>query len=108
MLKLIAGLTGPSRGTILYAPGVAIGYAPEHFPKIRFRAEEYLYALGRMRRIPTGGPHVNRHLILLLMKNYVRSHRHFPPLVFLLFGMAMLFAYRPNPVTDSYATSAIV
>jgi len=52
LLKLIAGLTVPTRGNILYAPGVAIGYAPEHFPKIRFRAEEYLYALGRMRRIP--------------------------------------------------------
>jgi len=51
---------------------------------------------------------MNRHLILLLMKNYVRSHRHFPPLVFFLFGLAMLYSYRPNPVTDSYAMSAIL
>lgn len=52
LLKLLAGLTRPSRGNIRYAPGVAVGYAPEHFPNIRFRADEYLYALGRMRRIP--------------------------------------------------------
>lgn len=52
LLKMIAGISRPSAGVIRLAPNLAVGYAPEQFPKVRFRAEEYLTHLGRMRRMP--------------------------------------------------------
>lgn len=52
LLKIIAGLTKPSAGVVRRAPNMSVGYAPEQFPRVRFRAEEYLTHLGRIRRIP--------------------------------------------------------
>ncbi|CAG5087827.1 ABC transporter-related protein [Thermobacillus xylanilyticus] len=52
LLKLIAGITRPSAGAVRRAPELTVGYAPERFPPVRFRAEEYLAHLGRIRRIP--------------------------------------------------------
>jgi ABC-type multidrug transport system, ATPase component len=52
LLKLIAGISRPSAGAIRRAPGLTVGYAPEQFPRVRFRAEDYLMHLGRIRRIP--------------------------------------------------------
>lgn len=52
LLKLIAGLTQPSNGKIIRQPDTVIGYAPEHFPRVRFSAEEYLYAMGMIHNIP--------------------------------------------------------
>jgi ABC-type multidrug transport system ATPase subunit len=52
LLKLIAGISKPSAGAIRRATGLIVGYAPEQFPRVRFRAEEYLMHLGCIRRIP--------------------------------------------------------
>jgi len=52
LLKLIAGIVRPSAGVVRRAPGVTVGYAPERFPGVRFRAEEYLAHPGRIRRMP--------------------------------------------------------
>jgi ABC-type multidrug transport system ATPase subunit len=52
LLKLIAGIGRPSAGVVRRAPGVTVGYAPERFERLRFRAEEYLAHLGRIRRMP--------------------------------------------------------
>ncbi|MEK3884721.1 ABC transporter ATP-binding protein [Paenibacillus sp. PL2-23] len=52
LLKLIAGLVKASSGQIILKPYTKIGYAPEHFPKLRFSAEEYLYAMGRIQHMP--------------------------------------------------------
>lgn len=48
VLKMIAGLIPCTSGEIIYAEDCKIGYAPEQFPKLRFTAEQYLYAMGRI------------------------------------------------------------
>jgi len=52
MLKVIAGLIPCSSGEIIYAKESKIGYAPEKFPRLKFTAEKYLYAMGRIQKLP--------------------------------------------------------
>ncbi|MCR8659514.1 ABC transporter ATP-binding protein [Paenibacillus endoradicis] len=52
ILKLIASLIPCSSGEIIYDKDSKIGYAPEQFPKLKFTAEEYLYAMGRIQKLP--------------------------------------------------------
>ncbi|MEK3884722.1 hypothetical protein [Paenibacillus sp. PL2-23] len=48
------------------------------------------------------------HLITFLLKGYIRSYRYFPPLLFSVISIMMLYSYRPNPVMASYSVSSII
>ena len=78
LLKIIAGISRPSAGVVRRAPNLAVGYAPEQFPKVRFRAEEYLTHLGRMRRMPKEALHRRiRELMDLFQMNSAGPITHF-------------------------------
>lgn len=48
LLKVIAGLVQPTSGKVKYERPFLFHYVPEHFPKMRFTAEEYLMFQGKM------------------------------------------------------------
>lgn len=48
------------------------------------------------------------HLITYMLKSYSRSYRYFPPLIFCLLGIVLVYSYRPNPIMESYAITSIV
>lgn len=47
------------------------------------------------------------HLVNYLLKSYIRSHRYFPAIVFFLLCIMILYSYKPNPVVETYALSAV-
>ncbi|PZS36488.1 MAG: hypothetical protein DLM59_01195 [Pseudonocardiales bacterium] len=54
LLRVIAGVTAPSKGRVLGRPD-DVGYVPERFPPaVRFSPRRYLWHLSRVRRIPPG------------------------------------------------------
>ncbi len=48
LLRIIAGITPPTDGKIVYAPDgrIKIGYVPDRFPVLPFRGQEYLRYMG--------------------------------------------------------------
>ncbi|WP_410510922.1 hypothetical protein PaeBR_12375 [Paenibacillus sp. BR2-3] len=47
-------------------------------------------------------------LISYLLKSYTRSQRYFAPLAGVVIAVLVLYSYRPNPVMNSYAASAVI
>ncbi|MEK3734667.1 MULTISPECIES: hypothetical protein [Paenibacillus] len=45
-------------------------------------------------------------LIRYMIANYTRSYRYFAPVAFMLISVVFIYAYRPNPIMDSYAVTA--
>ncbi len=48
LLKVIAGLVQPTSGKVKCEKPLLFHYVPEHFPKMRFTAEEYLISQGKI------------------------------------------------------------
>lgn len=48
LLKIIAGLTRPTAGSISYAKKLSSQYIPEHFPKKNFTIEQYIQLMGKI------------------------------------------------------------
>ncbi|QOT11475.1 hypothetical protein JNUCC32_05460 [Paenibacillus sp. JNUCC32] len=46
-------------------------------------------------------------LIRYLLASYTRSYRYFAPIAFMLISVVFLYSYRPNPIMDSYAVTAV-
>lgn len=47
-------------------------------------------------------------LTVYMLKHYIRSQRYFAPVVFYLFGMLLIYSYKPNPIADSYSVTAML
>ena len=46
-------------------------------------------------------------LIHYMLASYTRSYRYFAPMAFMLISVVFIYSYRPNPIMDSYAVTAI-
>lgn len=53
LLKIVSGMCAFDEGNRVADRKLKIGYAPERFPRLNFRAVEYLRAMGRMQGIRT-------------------------------------------------------
>lgn len=47
-------------------------------------------------------------LIAYMLRSYTRSQRYFAPFAGLLIAVLMLYSYKPNPVMNSYAATAVI
>lgn len=47
-------------------------------------------------------------LIAYMLRSYTRSQRYFAPFASLLIAVLMLYSYKPNPVMNSYAATAVM
>ncbi|MCL2372991.1 MAG: ATP-binding cassette domain-containing protein [Defluviitaleaceae bacterium] len=48
LLKIIAGLLKHTGGEITRTPGIKISFAPDRFPKLPFKVEEYMQHMGKI------------------------------------------------------------
>lgn len=47
-------------------------------------------------------------LIKYMLASYTRSYRYFAPVAFILISVVFIYSYRPNPILDSYAVTAVL
>ena len=49
-----------------------------------------------------------RPLIAYMLRSYTRSQRYFAPLSGMVIAVLVLYSYKPNPVMNSYAATAVI
>lgn len=49
-----------------------------------------------------------KHLITYSLHDYLRSHKYFPPTCMFIVLIFVFYTYKPNPVIDSYAVTALM
>ncbi|MBA4537133.1 hypothetical protein H1Z61_08235 [Bacillus aquiflavi] len=49
-----------------------------------------------------------KELIKFSLHDYIRSHKYFPPVSTYLILVSVFYTYKPNPVVDSYAVTALM
>lgn len=49
-----------------------------------------------------------RSLIKYSLHDYLRSHKYFPPISTFIILILIFYTYKPNPIIDSYAVTAII
>ena len=47
-------------------------------------------------------------LIKYSLHDYLRSHKYFPPVSTFIILIVVFYSYKPNPISDSYAVTAII
>lgn len=47
-------------------------------------------------------------LIAYMLRSYTRSQRYFGPLAGIVIAVQILYSYKPNPVMNSYAATAVM